>query len=537
MPARPRVLTRSFGIVLCCCAFVAGSIAACSAPPPQEVAFQATLPLLTVTAPVYTVTPTRTPIPTETNTATATHTSTVTLTATVTATFTETAVPTDTASPTWTLVPSDTALPTEIAPDAAILAATKMPTLAVTAAASELSLNTPDNAPNAMPTFAGSLITLTPALPFGAPAADERGAAGLSAVTGWTCDDFPCADDIEGFLERIQVPSGYTVEAVGRFPGQVMQIAYGGDGRLYATVLENGTQNGAVYVLTSEGETSRYSGDLISPLGLAFQPGTNTLYVSARQTALSGTGIWRIAEGGGDPQPLISDLPCCFAAVDNQANGITFGRDGHLYVGVGALTDRGVNPPRSEREYPEIVPYEASVLRIQPLTGEVQVVAQGIRNPFDLGQDSVGRWYTTDTGTLGGSGDRILRLEPNGHYGFPYWRGRGCDDCPIKPASVTVAPDLLALPAYTLPRGLVVYTGIQFPINMFDQVFVAFWNNTEGGQRIVRIEPRAAADESYVPEAFMTGLIRPVDVVIAPDGSLVVADYVYGHIWRVRYTG
>jgi hypothetical protein len=35
----------------------------------------------------------------------------------------------------------------------------------------------------------------------------------------------------------------------------------------------------------------------------------------------------------------------------------------------------------------------------------------------------------------------------------------------------------------------------------------------------------------------VTGLIRPVDVTLDPEGALVVADFIYGHIWRVRYTG
>ena len=52
---------------------------------------------------------------------------------------------------------------------------------------------------------------------------------------------------------------------------------------------------------------------------------------------------------------------------------------------------------------------------------------------------------------------------------------------------------------------------------------------------MIRVDPRRVGDDNYVPQAFVTGLIRPIDVTVAPDGSLVVADYVYGHIWRVVY--
>jgi hypothetical protein len=33
----------------------------------------------------------------------------------------------------------------------------------------------------------------------------------------------------------------------------------------------------------------------------------------------------------------------------------------------------------------------------------------------------------------------------------------------------------------------------------------------------------------------MTGLIRPTDVIMEADGSLLVADYNYGLVWRVSY--
>jgi hypothetical protein len=56
-------------------------------------------------------------------------------------------------------------------------------------------------------------------------------------MAGWTCTDFPCEDDIEGFMRRIHVPEGYVLEHAGQFPGQPLQITYGPDGRLYADTL------------------------------------------------------------------------------------------------------------------------------------------------------------------------------------------------------------------------------------------------------------------------------------------------------------
>ncbi|MBZ0287946.1 MAG: SMP-30/gluconolactonase/LRE family protein, partial [Anaerolineae bacterium] len=219
---------------------------ACGGTPTQS-AFQATLPGAVSNAPVYTATPSASP------------------------TFTPTNTPVDTATPTFTETPAATA--------------TFTPT----------------------PTLAGTLplLTLTPASNLSAPPAIAAQAAEIAPNSGWSCDDFPCEDDIAGFLQKIRVPPGFAVEYVGQFPGQPMQITYGPDGRLYATVLENGTRNGAVYALNADGSSQRYSGEYITPIGLAFQPGTDTLYVSARLTPMQRGALFRVPGGGGPPQDVI----------------------------------------------------------------------------------------------------------------------------------------------------------------------------------------------------------------------------------------
>lgn len=337
------------------------------------------------------------------------------------------------------------------------------------------------------------------------------------------------------------MPDGFAVEHVGRFPGQPAQITYGLDGRLYASVIDNGaTRSGAIYVMNADGSTKRYSGNFISPVGLAFQPGTDVLYVSARITLREGGGIWRVPSGGGEPILVIDSLPCCYSLIDNQPNGMVFGPDGYLYIGVGALTDHAEPPKPKVSNMAPLDPYEAAILRVQPHTGEIEVYASGLRNPYDLTFDSLGQFYATDQGLVSGQGDRVLAVERDGHYGWPFWSGRGCEGCPPKTAGVTVSDDLFTFPDFSIPRGIVAYTGTQFPENLFDNLFVVLWNGTEYAQRIVRIDPRnipQATDDNPRPlaEPFVTGLIRPIDVVVAPDGSLAVADFIYGHVWRVIY--
>jgi glucose/arabinose dehydrogenase len=344
---------------------------------------------------------------------------------------------------------------------------------------------------------------------------------------------------VGAWLQRLQVPAGFSVAHVGRFPGQVMQMAYGPDGRLYATVLTDGARNGGVYVMGDDGRATLYVGGMVSPSGLAFGP-DGLLYVSARQTPTSGGVIWR-ADGQGLARALVTDLPCCYQVIDNQVNGLAFGPDGALYVGVGALTDRleATEEQARSQPYATLMPLEAAVLRVDTDSGAVTVYARGLRNAYDVAFAADGRLFATDNGVRAGPGDRVVSVVEGGHYGWPYWRARGCNDCPPTDFTLEYQPDLLTLPNYTLPRGLTVYEGAQFPSNFAGVVFVALWNGTATGQRVVMLDLNDAAfgTEGYTAPAFMTGLIRPVDVVVAPDGTLVVADYIYGNVWRVRYGG
>lgn len=381
------------------------------------------------------------------------------------------------------------------------------------------------------------LLTLTPPARDGAPSAFLHQPADFAATAGWSCGDFPCENDINGFLRRISVPEGYSVEHAGQFPGQPMQIAYGTDGRLYATVLEDGlTRAGAVYALDEDGRAERYAGDFFSPVGLAFQPGTEVLYVSSRLSQFEGGALWRI-DPGQEPELVLDDLPCCYGIIDNQPNGLIFGPDGYLYMGIGGLTDHAEPPNPQVAEYAEIEPDEAAILRIQPHTAEVDTFAQGLHNPYDITFDAEGQFYATDQGLVSGQGDRLLAISERRHYGWPYWRTRACEQCPARPSGLDIEPDVFAFPPFSIPRGLVAYTGTQFPANMYNGVFVVLWNGTEDAQRVVLFSALSLTGREPVPEPFVTGLIRPIDVTIAPDGSLVVADFIYGHVWRVRYEG
>ena len=90
------------------------------------------------------------------------------------------------------------------------------------------------------------------------------------------------------------------------------------------------------------------------------------------------------------------------------------------------------------------------------------------------------------------------------------------------------------------------YTGTQFPPEYRGQVFIAehgSWNRTRPiGYRVSLVKLEGNRAVSYQP--FVSGWLqgnhtwgRPADVLVLPDGSLLISDDYAGAIYRVRYTG
>lgn len=427
--------------------------------------------------------------------------------------------PTATPTATPTVTPSLTPTPT----------ATFTPTASFTP--------TPSLTPSSTPTPTPGLITLTPVPTLAVqPAVRATVEAPLRPTAGWSCGDFPCEDDIDGFLQRIGVPPGFALSHLGRLPGQPVSITFGPDGRLYALVITDGAQAGALVALDPATGTSETILDgLISPGGLAFRPGTDILYYTARTRADGGGALWSL-EPGAEPRLLRDDLPCCYTIINGQPNGIAFGPDGYLVLAAGALTDHSEAAAHLPELYATPTRWEGAILRLPPDGSTVEVLGRGFRDPIDLAFTADGRLFVTDTGLIIGIGDRLMRLEQGGHHGWPYWRERGCLECPVIPPDLTPVPDWVTLPPDSSPRGIAAYHGEAFPPEYYDNLFVALWNGVEGAQRVIRVRNIPNTRTAQV-SALVTGLIRPADVAVAPDGSLVVADYIYGHVWQVRYTG
>lgn len=432
---------------------------------------------------------------------------------------TETPVPpTETAVPaTQTPVPEPataTAAPTDAPAETAVPETSATETVEPTAETPEPTAVEPNpTAADPEPTAADAASTSAPP-----PAVDDGG--GVSAPAD---NNYPGNDDRAGWENRIRVPAGFTVSYVGRIHGNPTSITFGPDGLLYIAV-----QQGTIVTMDDSGNVNGYFSGLTTPTGIAFRPGTSQLFVSDRPRELNVGGEARVSViDGGSLRTLIAQLPCCYTFY-HSAQGIAFGPDGYGYVGIGGRADHGeiLDGPNAGQQ-DQMHPYEASILRFNPDNGAVEVFARGFRNPYDIAWDPAGLLWVTDNTPDYDPPEEVHRVTPGGQHGYPYY---DCDVCFSPPAGVTVQPPTYTFAPSTSPTGIAVYTGNQFPANYYNNKFVTLWSAFVGAQKVMRLG-------SGAPTNFATGFAAPIDVVEGPDGSLYVADWATGIVFKIRYTG
>jgi glucose/arabinose dehydrogenase len=133
-------------------------------------------------------------------------------------------------------------------------------------------------------------------------------------------------------------------------------------------------------------------------------------------------------------------------------------------------------------------------------------------------------------------------------FGFPYCHGGTIPDPELerKRACREFTAPAQNLGPHVASLGMRFYTGTQFPAAYRNRIFIAehgSWNRsakigyrvtmvTLDGNKAIRYEPFA---EGWLQGESAWG--RPADVLVAPDGSLLVSDDTAGAIYRIRYKG
>ena len=338
-------------------------------------------------------------------------------------------------------------------------------------------------------------------------------------------------------IGKIRLPPGFAIEVAARVPN-ARAMTWGAEGTLFV-----GSVNGLVHAVSFPAGgppvVRVVARGLREPAGVAFRDGA--LYVSAVSRILRYDGIERRLDD--PPQPVVvSDR---FPTDGHHGRKfIAFGPDGRLYVPVGAPCN--ICAPDPERY--------ANIGRMNADGSGFEVVARGVRNTvgFDWHPRTKELWFTDNGRDWMGDDQPPCELNrmtrPGQHFGYPYCHGGTIADPEYgrqRTCSEFVAP-AQNLGPHVAPLGMRFYTGTQFPAAYREQAFVAehgSWNrSTKIGYRVslVRIDPsgRATGYETFAEGWLDGGSVwgRPADVLVAPDGSLLVSDDYAGAIYRIRYS-
>jgi glucose/arabinose dehydrogenase len=331
-------------------------------------------------------------------------------------------------------------------------------------------------------------------------------------------------------------PNG-TVFVGSRIDPQAMATGAPPDaGQVYAVIDSNHDHKADKIVTIAKG--------LNAPNGVAFRDGA--LYVAEVSRILRYDSIESRLETPPTPVVINQSFPTDWM---HGWKFIAFGPDGKLYVPVGA--------PCNVCDHSKDEPRYASITRMNPDGTGLEVFAKGIRNTvgFDWHPGTKSLWFTNNGRDLLGDEtppDTLHHAPKAGlDFGFPYCHGGNTPDPEFGKAracSEFAAPSL-ALGPHVGALGMRFYTGAQFPAEYRNRIFVAQHGSWNRSPRAGHIGYRLSVvsfdgDRPVKSDVFAEGWLqsdgvawgRPVDVLVMPDGALLVSDDRAGVIYRISYS-
>jgi glucose/arabinose dehydrogenase len=338
---------------------------------------------------------------------------------------------------------------------------------------------------------------------------------------------------------RLSVPPGFKVNYYASGVKGVRFMVVGPDKAIYASQPGSGRvvrlpdRNGDGVADTMEIVVD----GLNQPHGLAFHKGA--LYVANTD------GVVRVPMGANG---LAAGAPVYVNHFEggkgHSSRTIIFGADSGMYVSVGSSCNICI----------EANPERATVLRFNEDGSGKRIFASGLRNAVGLAVNPVTKaiWVTqNERDNIQPSHedlppDEINILSDGEDYGWPYCYGNRIPNPEYHDAArcARTIPPALELQAHSAPLGLTFLTrATKFPADYRGDLLVAYhgsWNrDVPTGAKVVRIHVKDNKPVSV--EDFVTGFQapdgkrwgRPVDVVVAADGSVLISDDSGAAIYRV----
>ncbi|MFZ3168735.1 MAG: PQQ-dependent sugar dehydrogenase [Candidatus Methanoperedens sp.] len=340
---------------------------------------------------------------------------------------------------------------------------------------------------------------------------------------------------IDIFAENM---GGSPVSYPGPNPGPRMMLLK--DGVLFVTV----PNMGRVVALPDRNndkksdETIIFIDNLNNPHGIDYYEGW--FYIAQENRVI------RVKDNDNN---FIADRDTIEVLIDNLPTGGHFTRtlkihNNSLFVSIGSSCNVCIE--ENERR--------AAILKCTLDGKDCKVFAKGLRNAVGMVIHPVtGQMYATENGRdyLGDDlpPDEVNLIEEGKNYGWPICYGKNIHDTGFDKNVYIRNPcmepfetqSLIDLQAHSAPLGLAFYYGDNFPPEYRGNLFVAFhgsWNRkVPTGYKIISIDMK-----DYSVNDFATGWLnnsnvqgRPVDIIVADDGSLFVSDDNAGKIYRISY--
>lgn len=347
----------------------------------------------------------------------------------------------------------------------------------------------------------------------------------------------PCT--IAAVPDQLTLPPGFRIDTYAAAVPDARELALGTNG----TVFVGSRDAGKVHALTDadhDGKAERVrviASGLQAPSGIAFHEGD--LYIGAVSRILVLRDIEHHLDDPPKPEVVTDKLP---DKVHHGWKFLGFGPDGRLYVPIGAPCN--ICEPGAEF---------ARIISMKPDGSDWREVASGVRNSvgFDWQPGTKELWFTDNGRDMMGDdlpSDELNRVaRPGLHFGYPYChqgdtldpefgKGKSCKD---------YVPPVQKLGAHVAALGMRFYTGAMFPADYKDAAIIAehgSWNRSKkSGYRVVavRLDGARVLGEQVLIDRFQKNEAasgRPADVLVMPDGALLVSDDLAGAVYRVSYT-
>lgn len=344
-------------------------------------------------------------------------------------------------------------------------------------------------------------------------------------------------------LEKIKLPKGFSISVFAEVDNaRALAISPRG------TIFVGNRDEGKVYAVKDtdgDGKADKkwtIASGLNMPNGVAFKDGD--LYVAEISRIHKFPGIESKLDNPGKSQIIYDKFP---TEAHHGWKYIAFGPDGKLYIPVGA--------PCNNCESKD--PIYASITRMNPDGTGLEIFAHGVRNSVGFTWHPVTKqmWFTDNGRDM--LGDDIPSCELNIatkeglHFGYPYCHEGSVKDPEFgdkRPCSDFVKPaDKLG--AHVAPLGLKFYTGKMFPAEYNNQIIVAehgSWNRSKKSGynlSLVKLDGKSKVTghsvfaSGWMDDATQKVWGRPVDVLVLPDGSMLISDDQANVIYRVVYKG